>query len=400
MSRFSKRKRAKFAGLALAASLLLTAGRSGAAENGTDSAEATAKQTKDLADELLSDSSNERPTHWGVRIEDYPGLPNLHKVDDGLYRGAQPTEAGFQQLKSLGIKTVVNLRSFHSDRKQCRRNQLEYEKIDVQAWEAEEEEVIEFLKLAIDPEKRPIFVHCHHGADRTGMMIACYRMAVQNWTREEALQEMREGGYNFHSIWSNIVRYINKVDIEKIRRRAGIPIPPEVREAEQAALQAKLREWNAAKASTGPRMTRPVGGKPLPPVSAEIFLSKQPLLEEAHAAIASTRAEPASAPSASVQPLPEAPFLVAPTETKTTSTTVLLTPTDAKTAPATQPAEPAKTKASSTVSAARPAPRKESPEEALAREDEELELWMNAQDFSPAEKAALREALRAEDESK
>jgi len=57
----------------------------------------------------------DRPANWAEKIE-LPGLPNLHKVDDGLYRGAQPTAEGIKELEKLGVKTIVCLRATHSDK--------------------------------------------------------------------------------------------------------------------------------------------------------------------------------------------------------------------------------------------------------------------------------------------
>lgn len=150
------------------------------------------------------------------------GLSNFHKVSDRLYRSAQPTAAGMANLKELGIKTVVNLRSFHSDRKKLSKLGLGYEHITMKAWHPEEKEIIRFLRLVMDESRGPILVHCQHGADRTGTMCAVYRVAVQGWTKEEALKEMTEGGYNFHGIWQNLIAWFNKLDIEKVRKAAGI----------------------------------------------------------------------------------------------------------------------------------------------------------------------------------
>ena len=159
-----------------------------------------------------------RPSSWAEPIEGRPGLPNLHKVNERLYRGAQPEDGGFDELKRMGIKTVVNLRTLHSDRSECEKSGLDYVPISVQAWEAETSEVLEFLELLNDPQRHPVFVHCQHGADRTGMMVALYRMVIENWSREDAIREMTEGGFGFHSIWQNIVNYVQRVDVEALRR--------------------------------------------------------------------------------------------------------------------------------------------------------------------------------------
>lgn len=158
---------------------------------------------------------------WAKKIE-LEGVENLHKIDANLYRSAQPTREGMRKLEKMGIKTVVNLRSFHSDRDEIRGTELKYVHIYCQTWNLEDEDAIEFLKVVSQKENGPFLVHCWHGADRTGMMCAIYRIAIQEWSKEEAIREMRYGGFGFHEIWSNIVDYIRELDIEKIKDEAGL----------------------------------------------------------------------------------------------------------------------------------------------------------------------------------
>ena len=155
---------------------------------------------------------------WAVAIEK-PGLPNLNRVSEDLYRGAQPTEEGMRELKAMGIKTVINLRSFHSDRDEIGETDLAYEHLYVKAWHPEEKEVARFLQVVTDKDRTPVFVHCQHGADRTGLMCAAYRVVVCGWTKEEAIQEMREGDFGFHEVWKNIVKYMNDLDVESIKQQ-------------------------------------------------------------------------------------------------------------------------------------------------------------------------------------
>ena len=162
-----------------------------------------------------------RPSNWAQPINLH-GVPNLHKVSDQLYRSAQPTAEGMRDLKALGIKTIVNLRSFHSDRDEIGQTRLGYEHIYMKAWHAEEEDIVRFLTIVTDPRRTPVLVHCQHGADRTGTMCAVYRLAVQGWTKEEALKEMTEGGFGFHPIWQNLLDWINDLDIGKIKQKGGI----------------------------------------------------------------------------------------------------------------------------------------------------------------------------------
>ncbi len=155
---------------------------------------------------------------WAEYLE-VAGVRNLHKVSEELYRGAQPSGEGMRQLKKLGIKTVVNLRSFHSDRGEIGDTGLSYEHIYMKTGHAEDKEVVRFLKITTDPNRTPAFVHCQRGADRTGTMCAIYRVAVQDWRKDEAIEEMTKGGYGFYSGWQNLINYIRELDIEEIKRR-------------------------------------------------------------------------------------------------------------------------------------------------------------------------------------
>ncbi len=160
------------------------------------------------------------------------GLPNLHRVSNDLYRGAQPTSEGIRDLKKMGVKTIVNLRVFHSDSDEIRdagihddgtgEGGIGYVHISFKAWHAEDEDIVPFLRVVTDPARTPVFVHCQHGADRTGTMCAVYRIVVQGWSREDAIEEMRRGGFKFHKIWVGLPKYLRRVDVEKLRREAGM----------------------------------------------------------------------------------------------------------------------------------------------------------------------------------
>jgi tyrosine-protein phosphatase SIW14 len=153
-----------------------------------------------------------------------PGLPNLHKVSDDLYRGAQPTAEGMKQLEKLGVRTVVNLRSIHSDSDEIKDTGLTYEHIVMTTLNVQDKDVVRFLQIVTDPSRTPVFVHCQHGADRTGTMCAIYRIAVQGWSKDKAVEEMTKGGFGFHSIWQNLPDYVQKLDIEEIIRNAELDI--------------------------------------------------------------------------------------------------------------------------------------------------------------------------------
>jgi len=122
----------------------------------------------------------------------------------------------------MGVKTVVNLRSFHSDKDLLRGTGLACVDLDMKAWHAEQEDVLRFLKIVADTNGVPVFVHCQHGADRTGTLCAIYRMVVQGWMPKEAAREMTEGGYGFHPLWVNLERYVEDFDVKGAREKAGL----------------------------------------------------------------------------------------------------------------------------------------------------------------------------------
>jgi protein tyrosine phosphatase (PTP) superfamily phosphohydrolase (DUF442 family) len=167
-----------------------------------------------------------RPETWAPPVT-LAGVPNLYRISGELYRGDQPSPQGMRNLKDLGPKTILNLRSFHSDRDEIGETGLAYEHITMKAWHPEEEDVVRFLKIVTDPKRAPVLVHCQHGADRTGTMIAVYRIAVQDWSKAEAIREMTQGGFGFHQTWSNLPRWIQEWNIDLIKRQAGIKNPTE-----------------------------------------------------------------------------------------------------------------------------------------------------------------------------
>lgn len=163
-----------------------------------------------------------RPESWAVPVTDRVGLPNLYKVNDVLYRGAQPKRKGYDQLKAMGIKTVVDLRLLHSERDKCEKRGLNCVRLPQITWAEKNPDVIAFLRVVTDPGNQPVFVHCHHGSDRTGVMIAAYRVIVQGWSKGEAIKEMTEGGYGFHPMWKSLIKFIQDLEVEKIRKSLEI----------------------------------------------------------------------------------------------------------------------------------------------------------------------------------
>ena len=159
------------------------------------------------------------------------GLPNFHKVDDHVYRGAQPTPEGFRNLSKLGIKTVVDLRgSEHSEaaeKKIVEADGMRYVSIPMRGMSTPTDQQISgALKLIDDPASGPVFIHCRRGADRTGAVIACYRISHDHWDSGRAVDEANTFGMSLFQL--AIRRYIAHYDGKS---GGEIPIPAVVLQA-------------------------------------------------------------------------------------------------------------------------------------------------------------------------
>ena len=171
-----------------------------------------------------------RPARWAAPVEANVGLPNLHRVNAGLYRSAQPSGEGFVLLDehvSLAsgdspIRTIVSLRAFKDDSSLVAASSaLRLVEISFKTWHPEDEDVVKFLRIATTPALQPVLVHCRHGSDRTGTMVAVYRIVVEGWTKAEATDEMIHGGFGFHPLWQNLLNYIEALDVDAIRAQVA-----------------------------------------------------------------------------------------------------------------------------------------------------------------------------------
>ncbi len=102
------------------------------------------------------------------------GVPNAGKISDVLFRGAQPSPQGLVELKKMGVTTIVDLRGNRGPQK--------------------------------------VFVHCYYGRDRTGVMVAAYRMAQQHWTPDQAVAEMDSFGFHYH-LYPAMKSYVRRFPI-------------------------------------------------------------------------------------------------------------------------------------------------------------------------------------------
>lgn len=142
------------------------------------------------------------------------GVPELVEITPTLYRGGQPTDAGFRSLAGMGIAIVVDMREFHwTERKKVTRLGMRYVHIPWFCLFPKDKDFARFLALIRENPKRKIFVHCRLGDDRVGAMIAAYRMADAHWTEEQAMREMQANGFTplHHCICPRLAPYVKSL---------------------------------------------------------------------------------------------------------------------------------------------------------------------------------------------
>ena len=165
--------------------------------------------------ETATSHASTRDPDWAVLIEK---KHNLHRVTPTFYRSAQIDKGMVTRLKELGVVTVVNLRESDSDAKILQDSGITTVHVPMHTWNIEDGEVIAALRAIRRTEgSGPVLLHCQHGSDRTGLITAMYRILYQGWSRSQAIDELRHGGYGFHTAWENIPYYLHRVNLEKIK---------------------------------------------------------------------------------------------------------------------------------------------------------------------------------------
>lgn len=158
-----------------------------------------------------------------------PGVTNFARLDATLWRGSQPSAAGFRALEAAGARTVVSFRHDHDDLPLLKGTRLKYLRIPSRAYHPEEAKLMQFLKVIEDPANWPVFIHCAQGRDRTGYNAAVYRMVVQGWSAEQALAEMHR--FRFNRIWVGNPGFLQRLDAESLRRNVREVPAPDLQQA-------------------------------------------------------------------------------------------------------------------------------------------------------------------------
>jgi len=151
-------------------------------------------------------------------IHNNQNLENFYKVDNKIYRSAQPDKEEFKKLYKDGIRYTLNLRQFHSDDDKLSDIPIKHYHIPINTSKMTYKQLVKavsYLKYTDDK----TLVHCLHGSDRTGTVIAGYRIAVQGWSKEKAIDEFKNGGFGYHSFWfPNLPKLLNSLDVKQFKK--------------------------------------------------------------------------------------------------------------------------------------------------------------------------------------
>ena len=162
-------------------------------------------------------SVNQKQGEPAVAIES-ERIPNLHRVSDDLYRSGFPREGGLVELESLGVKSILELSYFDIDSNlpDAKTTSLHIVHYPLLPLGIEQLMIFEMFDIYRDLEK-PVLVHCYHGSDRTGLFVAIYRILYQNWSKEEAKDELINGGFGYHDVFTDVIAAIDDLDVEALR---------------------------------------------------------------------------------------------------------------------------------------------------------------------------------------
>ncbi|WP_454875606.1 phosphatase domain-containing protein [Pseudomonas farris] len=163
---------------------------------------------------FADDTALPRPVEWAQSVEvQY----NLYQMSPTLYRSALPDRGAVPLLKRLKVATVINFLP-ESDSRWLSTPGIAQVQLPYRTNHVDDADVLKALRTIQTAEaKGPVLMHCKHGSDRTGLMAAMYRVVVQGWSKEEALNEMTQGGFGDSTHFKEGVRYMMQVDVDKLR---------------------------------------------------------------------------------------------------------------------------------------------------------------------------------------
>jgi len=171
-------------------------------------------------------SKSEAPIELPELAQSIDKGANLYQVDNFLFRSEQLRAADVPLIKANNINAIVSLRFFDQDEDQeLLANVAEDADVTLynqplKSWHVTPKEIAQILQQIkeLQTQNQRVLVHCYHGADRTGLIIAMYRIIDQGWSIAAAKQEMTAGGFGYHPIWVNLEKMLNPATVADIRQ--------------------------------------------------------------------------------------------------------------------------------------------------------------------------------------
>ena len=156
-----------------------------------------------------------RPAQWAQPIA---AQYNLYQMSATLYRSALPDSEAQALLDKLKIGTVINFLN-EPDDTWLKTPGVVQVQLPYRTNHVDDADVLTALRAIQSAQARgPVLMHCKHGVDRTGLMAAMYRVVVQDWSKEDALKEMTQGGFGENSHFKDGEKYMMQANIPKLRQ--------------------------------------------------------------------------------------------------------------------------------------------------------------------------------------
>lgn len=167
-------------------------------------------------------SDEQRPNNWGTLISN---THNFYQISQDVYRSEQPDAELIASLKQHQIHTVINLRARNKDANVFKDQDFNLVHIPIYTWAINRDDLLTAMRAiqTAKQQNQKVLVHCYHGSDRTGATIAMYRIIFENWSIEDAVKEMKQGGYGYHVIWKNIEHLFTTDNVKWIQQQLSNP---------------------------------------------------------------------------------------------------------------------------------------------------------------------------------
>ena len=171
----------------------------------------------------MKNNSSKNLPKWATSLHK---LSNLHQVDEKLFRSEQLEADEAVLLTEYQIDAVINLRFFDRNDNEQRFAEIpeladvDFYNYPLMAWYVTPERIAEVLWriVTLHEQGKNVLVHCYHGADRTGIIIAMYRTVIQGWSVAHAHAEMTQGNFGYHAIWRNLENMLNEDEVNEIKQ--------------------------------------------------------------------------------------------------------------------------------------------------------------------------------------